>query len=36
MVEGIRLQVFGAPEVKAVTVTVDPESEGVFGFSALY
>jgi hypothetical protein len=31
-----RLQVFGAPELRAVKVSVDPESDSVFGFSALY
>jgi hypothetical protein len=32
----IRLQVFGAPELKAVRVTVEPETPGVFGFTPLY
>jgi hypothetical protein len=31
-----RLQVFGAPELRAVKVSVDPESDSVFGFFALY
>jgi hypothetical protein len=31
-----RLQVFGAPELRAVKVSVNPESDSVFGFSALY
>lgn len=31
-----RLEVFGAPEVKAVKVMVDTESSGVFGFQPLY
>ena len=31
-----RLQVFGAPELKAVRVTVEPETPWVFGFEPLY
>lgn len=31
-----RLQVFGAPELKAVTVTVDPDTPWVFGFTPLH
>jgi hypothetical protein len=31
-----RLQVYGAPEIKAVRVTVDTETAGVFSFSPLY
>ena len=31
-----RLQVFGAPEIKAVKVTVDTDSETVFGFTPFY
>ena len=30
-----RLQVFGAPEIKAIRVTVDPQTPWVFGFSPL-
>ena len=32
----IRLQVFGAPESKAVKITVEPDTPWVFGFSPLY
>ena len=31
-----RLQVYGAPEIKAVRVTVDPATPWVFSFSPLY
>ncbi len=31
-----RLQVFGAPELKAVRVTVEPDTPWVFGFTALH
>lgn len=31
-----RLQVYGAPELKAVQVTVDPNTEWVFSFNPLY
>jgi len=31
-----RLQVFGAPEIRAVKVTVDTDSEAVFGFAPFY
>ena len=31
-----RLQVFGAPELKAVRVTVEPDTPWVFGFQPLY
>lgn len=32
----IRLEVFGAPDVHAVRVTVDPDDTGVFGFTPLF
>jgi hypothetical protein len=32
----LRLQVFGAPELKAVKISVDTSTESVFGFSAIY
>ena len=32
----IRLQTFGAPEVKAIKISVDTTSESVFGFSPIY
>jgi hypothetical protein len=31
-----RLQVYGAPEIRAVRVHVEPETSWVFGFSPLY
>ena len=32
----MRLQVYGDPEVRAVRVTVDPDTPWVFGFEPLY
>ena len=32
----MRLEVFGAPEIRAVSVSVEPESKHVFGFATLY
>jgi len=32
----VRLQVYGAPEIKAVKVDVDPATPWVFGFTPLY
>ena len=32
----VRLQVYGAPEIKAVRVTVEPDAPWVFSFSPLY